>query len=203
MIKFPFILPESLAGYVEAFERNETKSIDSLKKHLKRRGPDAVGYFLLSWLCDQIEDIENRNYYANKAKCCAPGSLFFESLPYFYEHPDEFDAWTPQKTTQKEAIPKSSFDEFYVDIDSLVDRLETINQPTKSTGVQEQIKKIPETDPNSYIATPTLALIYTKQKHYHKAIDVYKKLAAKNTTKKDTYIKKIKKLEDLIDSMNE
>lgn len=49
MIELPFDIPKSLASYVEQFDREPLKATKRLKEQLKKRGPDAVGHFLLAW----------------------------------------------------------------------------------------------------------------------------------------------------------
>ena len=49
MAKLPFNIPQSLRSFNERFEKNPKTGITKLSKHLKKRGPDAVGHFLLAW----------------------------------------------------------------------------------------------------------------------------------------------------------
>ncbi|MEX2363017.1 MAG: hypothetical protein WD597_05310, partial [Balneolaceae bacterium] len=49
MQQLPFNIPQSLSSYTEKFEDDPEKVIQKLKKHLRKRGPDAVGHFLLAW----------------------------------------------------------------------------------------------------------------------------------------------------------
>ncbi len=95
MQELPFEIPQSLSSYVAQFENDPEKGIANLEAFLKKRGMDAVGYFLLSWLYFNNDQKEEAVHYALKAKCCAPGSPFFEHLHYFMVHPDHFEAWKP------------------------------------------------------------------------------------------------------------
>ena len=205
MKPFPFILPESLAGYLESFDRDNQKAIKSLKSHLKRRGPDAVGYFLLAWLHHLKNDQDNCNLYALKAKCFAPGSDFFENLPYYFSHPDLFNAWKPNKNISAESSRgQESSQGYYVDVDSLITRLESVSRTKQTIELSEINDKEESTESKGdYLATPTLALIYTKQKHYEKAIQVYTRLASKNSSNKKEYLKEIEKLKQLIEEDEE
>lgn len=91
----PFEVPPSLSSYLNQFEHNPDKAIANLESFLKKRGMDAVGYFLLSWLYHNNEQKDEALHYALKAKFCAPGSPFFQHLHYFMMHPDHFNAWRP------------------------------------------------------------------------------------------------------------
>ncbi|TVQ73574.1 MAG: hypothetical protein EA363_03010, partial [Balneolaceae bacterium] len=95
MQELPFEIPQTLSSYVAQFENDPEKGIANLEAFLKKRGMDAVGYFLLSWLYFNNDQKEEAVHYALKAKCCAPGSPFFEHLHYFMVHPDHFEAWKP------------------------------------------------------------------------------------------------------------
>ncbi len=95
MQELPFEIPQSLSSYVAQFENDPEKGIANLEAFLKKRGMDAVGYFLLSWLYFNNDQKEEAVHFALKAKCCAPGSPFFQHLHYFMVHPNHFDAWKP------------------------------------------------------------------------------------------------------------
>ena len=95
MQELPFEIPQSLRSYVAQFENDPEKGIGNLESFLKKRGMDAVGYFLLSWLYINKGEKEQAVHYALKAKCFAPGSAFFQHLHYFIVHPDHFEAWKP------------------------------------------------------------------------------------------------------------
>ncbi|MEX2602901.1 MAG: hypothetical protein WD361_01800, partial [Gracilimonas sp.] len=49
MQQLPFDIPKSLSSFVEKFNDNPEQVTQKLKRHLKKRGPDAVGHFLLAW----------------------------------------------------------------------------------------------------------------------------------------------------------
>ncbi len=91
----PFEIPQSLSTYLTQFENDPGRGIANLETFLKKRGMDAVGFFLLSWLYHKNDQKEEAMHYAFKAKCCAPGSPFFQHLHYFLMHPDQFKAWKP------------------------------------------------------------------------------------------------------------
>ena len=95
MHELPFEIPQSLNTYLNRFQSDPDKGIADLEAFLKKRGMDAVGYFLLSWLCLNNGRKEEALRHALKAKSFAPGSPFFQHLHYFLVHPDHFDAWKP------------------------------------------------------------------------------------------------------------
>jgi len=95
MQELPFEIPQSLNSYLTQFQNDPDKGIANLKAFLKKRGMDAVGYFLLSWLCLNDGRKEEALQHALRAKSYAPGSPFFQHLHYFLVHPDHFEAWKP------------------------------------------------------------------------------------------------------------
>ncbi len=107
MQELPFEIPQSLRSYVAQFEKDPERGIANLESFLKKRGMDAVGYFLLSWLYFNNNQNEEAVHYALKAKCFAPGSAFFQHLHYFMVHPDHFEAWKPfEPEVEPELEPK-------------------------------------------------------------------------------------------------
>ncbi|MDZ7693336.1 MAG: hypothetical protein U5K69_19840 [Balneolaceae bacterium] len=74
--------------------RNRVAITNKLKNHLKKRGPDAVGYFLLAWFYHVEGNKDKAIRAALKAKVFAPGSPLMDKLHYYLSHPDAFEAWT-------------------------------------------------------------------------------------------------------------
>lgn len=104
MHELPFEIPQSLRGYLTQFENDPDRGIANLEAFLKKRGMDAVGYFLLSWLYFNNGQKEDAVQCALKAKCFAPGSPFFQHLHYFLVHPDHFEAWKPFAPDAEELV---------------------------------------------------------------------------------------------------
>lgn len=185
MKAFPFPLPESLKSHLELFERKPDKAIESLHKHLKRRGNDAVGYFLLGWLYLQSGDQPAALKCAAMARAFAPGSPFFSYLPYYFQHPDRFEAWLPafesEYTGQSMHQPERD-DRFFVDIDRLIQQLSN-PEATRIRMNQNEMgnqAKHPPISRGDDLATLTLASIYENQKRYDEAIKVLETIAGQD-----------------------
>lgn len=125
MLQLPFDLPKSLVSYAEHFEEAPLKAISRLEHQLGKRGPDAVGYFLLAWFYHLRNRNEEAVEQALKAKIYAPGSPFLDKLHYYLVHPNTFDAWTPE--TSRTGYKKSSDDSFepgpVLNLDALIEKL--------------------------------------------------------------------------------
>lgn len=194
---FPFEIPGSLAGHYELFGTSPEKAINNLERQLKRRGYDAVGHFLLAWFYLQTGDRENAIQCAIRAKNYAPGSHFFDKLPYFLEHPDGFGAWVPptvpENAPAKEAVVATN--RIHVDLDSLIDRLSNVESTkivvSEDTPVPANTSKKVFNDD---IATETLARIYESQQRYEEAIEMYKRIARNTNGDKQPYLDAIQRL---------
>lgn len=202
MNSFPFEIPKSLESHLEIFEMDSDKAIRNLERHLKRRGYDAVGHFLLAWFYMMKGDRENALEFAVKAKIYAPGSPFFEHLPYYFEHPDKFDAWLPEETNDHQAVMRPSLkkNRFHVDLDNLITRLSEVE--SSKIEVKDDTPADPGkiiTDVSDQIATETLAKIYETQKQYKTAIAIYEKIKLRDSKKADRCEKEIKRLKKLVD----
>ncbi len=188
MKSFPFPLPESLKSHVELFERKPDKAIEGLHKHLKRRGNDAVGYFLLGWLYLQSGDQVNALKCAAMAKAFAPGSPFFHYLPYYFQHPDGFEAWLPvlsdDATVQQQWLPEKD-QRFFVDIDRLIQQLSNPEATRIRMKQSEEAPKAkqPAVNRSEDLATLTLAGIYEKQNRIEEAIKVLQTIAKQDETR--------------------
>lgn len=187
MKSFPFPLPESLKSHLELFERKPERAIEGLHKHLKRRGNDAVGYFLLGWLYLQHGDQVNALKCASMAKAFAPGSPFFSYLPYYFQHPDRFDAWMPG--LQNEVKTSGSYEaesdlRFFVDIDRLIQQLSNPEATRIRLNQREDNDSVKHRPLNSGddLATLTLAGIYENQGRINEAIKVLQTIARQDET---------------------
>ena len=200
MEPLPFELPPSLDIYAEQFEEDPVRTIDKLEKHLKRRGPDAVGYFLMAWFHVQRDDMPKAIESALKAKTYAPGSPFLEYLHYFLIHPEAFQAWIPTEETVQ-PINESSFyaqpTDFIHDLESLITRLtEAENKKiTFDPDAKEPAEDLGEHSQSvDDIATETLAYIYEKQGKIEEAKEMYQRLISMRPDKKKEYMKALKNL---------
>lgn len=199
---FPFPLPESLKSHLELFNRKPDKAIEGLHKHLKRRGNDAVGYFLLGWLYLQSGDQVNALKCASMAKAFAPGSPFFNYLPYYFQHPDHFDAWMPEFTsayTGNSTLHTENDHRFFVDIDRLIQQLSNPEATRIRLNQQDDAQKAkhPPMQRGDDLATLTLARIYENQGRITEAIKVLQTIARQDETRAahcETEITRLKSL---------
>ncbi|MCH8567375.1 MAG: tetratricopeptide repeat protein [Balneolales bacterium] len=208
-IAFPLELPESLKSHLELFDKDPEKALSMLERHLKRRGNDAVGFFLLGWFHLKKGNREKAGLYAIKAKIFAPGSPFFAYLPYFFQHPDHFQAWIPQNAVNMSgnlnSVPGSALNvthsnRFFVDLDQLITKLS--KPETSRISLSEASKDLKHAPfrKGEGIATSTLAKIYEDQKQYKEAIKVYEKIAERNPERRDICESEISRLQSLIES---
>jgi len=195
----PFEVPRSLSSYITQYGSDPDKGITNLEAHLKKRGMDAVGYFLLSWLYYSNNNQEKAIEYSLKAKCCAPGSPFFEHLHYFLVHPAKFSAWKPfdsELDDNTREIPSGQYG-YTLDLDTLIEQL--------SKAESKKIKISPEAEKDNRnlakkaemvgdIASETLAKIYEKQNRYDEAIQTLEKLKQIKPGKSSYYDGEMKRL---------
>lgn len=202
MEPLPFDLPPSLAIYAEQFEEAPSRTIEKLEKHLSRRGPDAVGYFLMAWFYVHSGDMPKAIESALKAKTYAPGSPFFEYLHYFLIHPEAFQAWIPSENNGHPVSENSVYmqpADFIHDLESLIARLTEAESkkitldPDSSTSSDDL--SVPSQSVDD-IATETLAYIYEKQGKLEEAKAMYQRLIAMRPDKKKEYTKALKNLEN-------
>lgn len=200
---FPFELPQSLQSYLETFPNDPEKTIDRLEMQLKKRGFDAVGYFLLSWFYyskeNKVKAIEN----ALIAKSYAPGSPFLEYVHYFFVHPDQFDASIPQhlhRDSRKRAKSVSATS-FLLDLESLIKKLSQV-ESQKITVHQDSMNSDEDIDLSQSsidiedIATETLAKIHILQGNKEQAIRIYELLSKQKPEKKDYFDSQIALLQE-------
>lgn len=204
MPQLPFEIPKSLSSYAEHFDEDPIKATTRLKKQLKKRGPDAVGHFLLAWfyhlkgMDDQAVDE------ALKARIFAPGSPFFQKLHYYLSHPKAFEAWTPERSISTPKDSSTSVDEPgpVLDLDSLIQKLSAVESGRikagdKKQSQEESDQKAPTDEDVDDIASETLAEIHEKQGKYDAAIRAYEQLKRIKKNKEEHYTEQINRLRDL------
>jgi tetratricopeptide (TPR) repeat protein len=203
MIDFPFVLPKSLHSFLETFPNDPAKTTDRLEQQLKKRGYDAVGYFLLSWFYIQQENKVKAIENALIAKTYAPGSPFLEYVHYFFVHPDQFAASIPTNVHRDSNKQRKSVSvtNFLIDLESLISKLSqveshkiTVHQD-KMEGFDESVDLSQASIDIDDIATETLAKIHALQGHKINAIEIYKRLIKKDPSKKTYYEEQISGLE--------
>jgi len=204
MMNFPFVLPKSLHSYLETFPNDPAKTTDRLEQQLKKRGYDAVGYFLLSWFYIQQENKVKAIENALIAKTFAPGSPFLEYVHYFFVHPDQFEANIPQNVHRdsKKRNKSISAANFLLDLESLISKLSQV-ESHKITIHQEKMEEIGDSIDLSQvsididdIASETLAKIHALQGHKVEAINIYRRLIIKEPSKKAHFESQIALLEE-------
>jgi tetratricopeptide (TPR) repeat protein len=205
MSAIPFTIPESLASYAVQYASFPDKTIHRLRKQLKKRGADPVGYFLLGWFYHRKGLKQKAIDCALKAKNFAPGSPFFEKLHYFFVHPKLFDAWQlygePTLVKQEHADASHRTPDPVLELDTLIKKL------SDATAKRIKNKDLPPSDSNSSlssnfddvndIVSETLAEIHEKQGKTEAAIQTYKRLMEYDDKKRDYYIVQIARLEKM------
>ncbi|MEX2585521.1 MAG: hypothetical protein WD315_03945 [Balneolaceae bacterium] len=192
-------IPQSLNSYLELFQQEPEKAISRLKAHLDKRGPDAVGHYLLSWFHHLQGDSKKAVQAAWAAKIFAPGSPAMEKLHYFMAHPDSFRAWSPTEVAGiRQAKPAQMATHPISDLDALIEKLSTVESkridfnPDKADerNLAEQASRVDD------IATETLAQIHEKQGHLELAISTYQKLIDTRPDKAESFRKRILELKE-------
>lgn len=203
MSDLPFDIPKSLVSYVEHFENDPLNATTRLKKQLKKRGPDAVGYFLLSWFY-HLKGMDNKAVEeALNAKTLAPGSPFFEKLHYYLSHPNTFDAWKPvsSDTINTTSSSSSSAGPVLEDLDMLIQQLSEVEAVKFSMPKDKKLEGKTTWDGSSDdtddIVSETLARIHENQGKTDTAIKIYERLKKLNTEKKDHYQEQVSRLKKL------
>ena len=195
-------MPESLKSYLVTYQDNPNKGISYLEKYLAKRRNDAAGYMLLSLLYHMSGEKLKAINSATQARTLAPGSTLLENLNYFLSHPDGFDAWIPNESLRYSNgvhLPSTSSYDIALDLDTLISRLTRANQKRiKISDAAEGPKFAESTAEVEQLATPTLALIFEKQKKYDEAIRVYQKLVVDRPHDSDRFRDQIIRLEKLI-----
>lgn len=198
MNPIPAHIPRSLRSYLELYQDNADKTIEKLEKHLEKRGPDAVGFYLLAWFYHYNGNPDMATKCAWKAKIYAPGSPAMQQLHYYLAHPKNFKAWKPTKPAIKTFKKQRSEAKPHPisDLDSLIDKLSAVE--SKKINLDEDSQDGPDLSRESSmvedIVTETLANIYEKQGNVEAAIETYKRLMCIHTHKKGYYRKQIERL---------
>ena len=200
MQDFPFNIPKSLSSYVEKFDEDPKLITQKLKKHLKKRGPDAVGHFLLSWFFHLRGMNKEAITEALKAKTYAPGSPLMEHLHYFLVHPEKFEAAVPTTsyssgTTKLQQAARTSS---LLDLDRLIEMLEQVE--SKRIQIPGEDEEFDDTDLSKEsekvddLVSETLAKIHAQQGREKEAVKMYQRLIELKSDKADHYQKQIDKL---------
>jgi tetratricopeptide (TPR) repeat protein len=201
MPQLPFDIPKSLSSYAEHFDDDPIKATTRLKKQLKKRGPDAVGHFLLAWFYHLKGMDEQAVEEALKARIFAPGSPFFQKLHYYLSHPKAFEAWTPDKDSSpspSSPVRSPRKPDPVLDLDSLIQKLSEVEskriRPKEHPDqFQEKNQDTPEEDVDD-IVSETLANIHEQQGKIDAAIQTYQRLVKIHPEKEEEYKKQINRL---------
>lgn len=213
MPQLPFDIPKSLASYAEHFENDPIKATTRLKKQLKKRGPDAVGHFLLAWFYHLKGMDDQAVEEALRARIYAPGSPFFRKLHYYLSHPKAFEAWTPEESPGTSQKSKTSAEDPgpVLDLDTLIQRLSAVEseriQPKDQSQSQKQAaQQVPDDEAGENvddIVSETLAKIHEQQGKTNAAIRAYKRLKKINGDKSEHYQSQIDRLKKLAEDEEE
>src|SRR5699024_2347245 len=195
--KLPFQIPKSLASYIEQYEKKPEKTIERFKKQLKRRGPDAIGTFILAWFYYQKDEIEKALECSVKAKSLAPGSPFLEKVHYFLLHPDLFNAW--QAGTAKTS---GSYNEISssanAGLNNLIEKLSSVKakkiELDDDLETKNKNQRPYDQEEVEGIVSQTLAKVHEQQDNNDTALRMYKILKKTQKGSEDFYYIKIKKL---------
>lgn len=202
MQKLPFDIPKSLSSFVEKFDDDPAKITQKLKKHLNKRGPDAVGHFLLAWFYHLQNDNKVAVQEALKAKIYAPGSPLMEHLHYFLVHPEKFEAAIPTHsyTSSNIKLAQGSRTSPILDLDQLIEMLEQVeskriqipadDEPFDDSDLSKDAEQVDD------LVSETLAKIHSNQGRTKEAIKMYERLMDKNEDKVDHYKEQIEKLKE-------
>lgn len=203
MTEIPFPIPESFVSYIVQYETSPDKTIHRLKEQLNKRGPDAVGYFVLGWFYHRKGQDEEALKCALKAKNFAPGSPFFNRLHYFFSHPKLFEAWQDQPlngTSGREKYQSQIGPFPNADLDDLIKKLSEAK--SKRIKIEEEnVSKSgnnsgPNPDSADEVVSETLAKIHEKQGKTGAAIKAYEMLRNARKEKEDYYNEQIQRLEE-------
>ncbi|MEX0593730.1 MAG: hypothetical protein WD115_03060 [Balneolaceae bacterium] len=193
-------IPHSLRGYLDHFQKDPDEAIDRLRGHLGRRGPDAVGHYLLAWLCHHNGYREEAVRAAWKARIFSPGSPATERLHYYLSHPDGFSAWTPDTSSpaqsgRRPAPRKKTWSRPIQNLDSLIEKLSSVETRAirldpdneKESGQDLSAESLEVDD----IVTDTIAWIHETQGNHGQAIRIYEQLKENWPEKRSEYEEKI------------
>jgi tetratricopeptide (TPR) repeat protein len=198
MKELPFNIPQSLSSYVERFDESPEKAIQKLKRHVKKRDPDAVGHFLLAWFYHLQDDSKEAIKQALVAKTYAPGSPLMEHLHYFLVHPELFEAAVPHSEYSNEKkLLQGTRTSPILDLDRLIEMLEAVESQRIQIPIDDdsEIFDLSE-DSNDVedVISETLAKIHVTQGNKKEAIKMYERLITINEDKAEHYNSEISKL---------
>jgi|AntDeeMinimDraft_5_1070356.scaffolds.fasta_scaffold04974_4 tetratricopeptide (TPR) repeat protein len=201
MAELPFDIPHSLMSYLEQYESAPVKISHRLEKQLKKRGPDAVGHFLLGWFYHRQDNHQKAMTCAVKAKSFAPGSPFFEKLHYYFSHPELFEAWCSESRDELTHINRSGgyTSQSIHDLNVLIEKLSAL-EPSPMKENMQSLADDDNPEKNSFddtddIVSETLAKIHENQGKKAAAIKTYNRLKEINSGQADFYDEQIKRLE--------
>lgn len=208
----PDDFPTPLDTIAEIHLQDPDGAIERLNEHLEVEPHDAIAHFLMARFLQgkglQKEAVEA----AWKARIHAPGSLFFEKLPYYFRHPKGFEAFNPHSlpdappVKQPSATPQPNIIDL-ADLDKMIDSLNQIQDPAIRLKEKDALAYAEDEISNEWmeaseqvgdIATETLAGIYEKQGHIEEAINVYKRLLILKESGKERYEAEILRLSALL-----
>lgn len=203
MLQLPFKISRSLSSYAEHFDENPVRATQRLKKQLEKRGPDAVGYFLLAWFYHVRGMHEEAVEEALRARIFAPGSSFFGKLHYYLSHPHTFEAWTPDtKPSPSSSSSVADRRSPVLDLDSLIQKLSDVKthriKPKEDFSNDINSRKREEKDNEvDDIVSETLAKIHEKQGKIDTAIRSYQQLKRIKKDKSDYFDEQISRLREI------
>lgn len=201
-------IPHSLRGYLDHFQKDPDEAIDRLKRHLGRRGPDAVGYYLLAWLCHHNGYRKDAVRAAWKARIFSPGSPATERLHYYLSHPDGFNAWTPDTSSPAPSkpsapSPKKTWSRPIQNLDSLIEKLSSVETRAIRMDPDDEEEEKRDLSAESQkvddIVTDTIAWIHETQGNHVQAIRIYEQLQEVWPQKREEYEEKVADLKKKLD----
>lgn len=192
---FPLALPPSLADYPEAFDKNANKTILRLRNHLKKRGTDPLGYFLLAFFYLKAGEQTKALRYANAARNFAFGSSSLFYAPHFI-----LTGCFPDPELMKrhdspiEEIRQRGFGHF--DLDQLIAQLSEKEQARIKMGDLDDEKRdlAQESEQIDDIISETLAQILVNQEKWNEAASMYEQLAKAQPKQSAIFLAKAKKM---------
>ncbi len=201
MPNLPFEIPESLVSYAEHFDEEPIKATTRLKKQLEKRGPDAVGHFLLAWFYHLKGMDQKAIKEALKARIFAPGSPFFKRLHYYLSHPQKFEAWLPEDhSSSRQRTSEVKEHGPVLNLDLLIQKLSAVEsqriKPDNKNSKATQVTADGSSEDVDDIVSETLATIHEKQGKIDEAIRTYEQLQKLNKDKKEYYSDKIANLKE-------
>ena len=203
MNTLPEHIPPSYQSYVDLFESDPSAATEKLQNHIKKRGNDAVGYYLLAWFLHKQGFKKEAVQNAWKAKLYAPGSPLLEQFHYFLAHPKSLNAWKPegQASGFQKRFHETDRSHPVMDLDNLIDKLSSVESTRikAKEGKEEPGPDLAEESSNvDDIVSETLAAIYEKQGNLEAALSAYQKLAGMNGEKKGYFEEQVNRVKGMM-----